>query len=312
MEGISRLLAHQCGVISRSQVLASGGDDQLITRMLRRRVWARVLPGVYVDHTGPLTWQQRAWAALLYAEPAALGGRSALRAHGVRGHDCDEDIHVVVAHPRTVRRQPGVRIERLRDYERVVQANLSPPRVRVEHALVRVASSMPTDDGAVGVLADGCQSRRTTPARLGDELEASPRLPRRGLLLAIVRDAATGALSVLERRFLVHVERAHGLPSGRRQSRERTRAGVVHRDVEYVDQGLLLELEGRLGHEVALDRWADLARDLDAAASGRLTLRAGWGQVLRPCRFAVVLADVLAARGWTGTPRPCGPDCPLG
>jgi hypothetical protein len=166
MEGISGVLAAQCGVISRSQVLTAGGDDRLITRMLRRRQWARVHPGVYVEHTGPLTWHQRAWAALLYSAPAALGGKSALRAHGVRGYDGDDLIHVVVAHPRKVRGQPGVRIERLSDYERAVQTHLSPPRVRVEHALVRTASAAPTDDAAVGVLADGCQSRRTTPERL--------------------------------------------------------------------------------------------------------------------------------------------------
>jgi hypothetical protein len=83
----------------------------------------------------------------------------------------------------------------------------------------------------------------------------------------------------------------------------------VQRDVEYVDQWVLLELDGRLGHELALDRWDDLDRDLGAAASGRITLRAGWGQVLQPCRLAKVLGDVLTARGWAGVPEPCGRGC---
>jgi hypothetical protein len=116
---------------------------------------------------------------------------------------------------------------------------------------------------------------------------------------------------VLERRYLLHVERAHGLPKARRQQRARTGSGATHRDVEYVEQALVLELDGRLGHEWALDRWDDLNRDLDAATSGRLTLRAGWGQVLQPCRLARVLALILAARGWTGTPHACGPRCSL-
>ena len=272
--------------------------------------WARVHPGVYVDHTGPLAWHQRAWAAVLYAAPAALAGRSALRAHGVRGHDAD-DIHVVVSQRRKVRPRPGVRIERLTHFDRAVQANLSPPRVRVEHAIVRVASESPTDDAAVGVLADGCQSRRTTAARLADELRISPRLPRRSLLLAIVDDVATGAFSVLERRYLLHVERAHGLPRARRQHQDPVRSAAAQRDVEYVEQALLLELDGRLGHEWALGRWDDLDRDLDAAASGRLTLRAGWGQVLQPCRLARMLSLVLTARGWSGTAHACGRHCPL-
>ena len=51
--------------------------------MLRRREWARVHPGVYVAHTGPLSWPQRAWSAVLLVAPAALSGSSALHAHGV-------------------------------------------------------------------------------------------------------------------------------------------------------------------------------------------------------------------------------------
>ena len=305
---IADLLVHQCGVISRRQTLATGADDVLIARKVRRREWARVHPGVYVDHTGPLTWEQRAWAAVLYAHPAALAGRSALQAHRVRGHQSAE-IHLAISHERKVRLRPGVRIERLADFDAAVQANLEPPRVRVEHALVRVASSAPSDDAAVGVLADGCQSRRTTAARLADELRATPSLPRRGLLLAIVDDVASGAFSVLERRFLRQVERAHGLPRGQRQRPDSSGPRATQRDVEYVEQALLVELDGRLGHEWAADRWDDLDRDLAAATTGRLTLRAGWGQVLQPCRLAKMLALVLAARGWSGSPRPCGPGC---
>ena len=89
LASLARMLGQQDGVVSRSQVLAAGGDDVLIERMIRQRRWARVHPGVYIDHTGPLGWDQRAWAAVLYAAPAALSGRSALRAHGVRGHDAN-------------------------------------------------------------------------------------------------------------------------------------------------------------------------------------------------------------------------------
>jgi hypothetical protein len=210
-----------------------------------------------------------------------------------------------------VRKRPGVRIERLTDYEAAVQGNLSPPRVRVEHALVRVASSAPSDDAAVGVLADGCQSRRTTAGRLGAELRDAPSLPRRGLLLAIVDDVASGAFSALERRYLRQVERAHGLPRGQRQRPDRSGPRAAQRDVEYVEQALVLELDGRLGHEWAVDRWEDLDRDLAAATTGRLTVRAGWGQVLQPCRLAQVLALVLTTRGWSGSRRPCSPGCPL-
>ena len=71
------LIDTQDGVINRRQALAAGLTDPDIRRRLRRREWARVHPGVYVDHTGPLSWRrERAWAAVLYAEPAARCGAS--------------------------------------------------------------------------------------------------------------------------------------------------------------------------------------------------------------------------------------------
>jgi hypothetical protein len=51
------------------QVLAHGGTDDDIGRLVRRRRWSIVHRGVHVDHTGPLTWDQRAWAAVLRHAP---------------------------------------------------------------------------------------------------------------------------------------------------------------------------------------------------------------------------------------------------
>ena len=55
--------------------IARLGQDADIARMLRRRDLVTVLPGVYVNHTGAQTWEQRAWAAVLYFWPAALTRR---------------------------------------------------------------------------------------------------------------------------------------------------------------------------------------------------------------------------------------------
>jgi hypothetical protein len=66
---IDGLLLEQDGIIARWQVLAAGHDDNWIENRLRRREWARVHRGVYVAHTGPVTWRQQAWAALLCTGP---------------------------------------------------------------------------------------------------------------------------------------------------------------------------------------------------------------------------------------------------
>ncbi len=271
----------QAGVVSRRQVLAVGADDVLIERMIRRRVWARVFEGVYVDHTGPLAWEQRAWAAVLVHQPAALSAGSALRASGVALDAPDEPIEVAVAAPRRVDDPPGVRTSRFHDFDRIIHPQLGPPRMRIEPAALLVAARSRTVDAAVAVLGDVCQQRRTTPSRLLAALETRPRLAHRAALRGVLDDVATGSYSALERRYLVHVERAHGIPTGRRQRRVVTGRAVYLRDVEYLGLGAVIELDGRLGHERPGDRWADLERDLagllrgDVDRAARLAAGAG-------------------------------------
>ncbi|WP_395657733.1 hypothetical protein [Nocardioides sp.] len=311
---VLRLLRRQAGVISRRQVLEHGGTDVDIERLLRRRVWAAAHAGVYVDHTGSLTWDQRAWAAVLRHAPAALTGRSALRAHRMRVSPAiapdHEPIDVVVAAGRRVTPATGVRVTRSRDLSAISQPGARPPRVRLEHAVLVAASAAPTEDAAVAVLADACQEGRTTSQRLREALRRHPRMRRRRLLAAVLADVEDGALSALERRYLVRVERAHGLPRGTRQQRAvGTDGRSTYPDVRYAAQRTIVELDGRLAHDRAAKGWADIDRDLEAAAAGDITVRVAWGQVLVPCRLAAAVARVLAHRGWTGALRPCAAGC---
>jgi hypothetical protein len=311
-EALDRLTEQQAGVVTRRQIPSVGGRDSDIARMLRRRELVRVHEGVFATHTGRLVTEERAWAAILFSWPAALCHRSALDWDaGLRVVDAAE-IHVAIDTTRRVARLPGVVIHRVGDFDAVALMNLSPPRVRVEYAALEVASDAPSERRAVGVLANACQSRRTTAGRLLAWLDRLPRLRRRRLLREILADVATGAYSVLERMYLCDVERPHDLPSGKRQRQVRAGRSRAHRDVEYVQQRLVVELDGRLGHEWTLDRWADLDRDVAAVVDRRLTVRLGYGQVLEPCRVAAALIRILRARGWTGRSRGCSPSCPVG
>jgi hypothetical protein len=306
---LAALLRHQGGVVSRRQALGTGLDDDDIARRLRRREWARLYRGVYVDHTGAPTWHQRAWGATLLHDPAALGGRSALAAAGAVAPTGSDAICLVVAAHRRVADPPGVRTTRTRRWEHDVQLHLSPPRVRLEPAALVAASEAATDDAAVALLGDLVQQRRTTAPRLQEALAALTRLSRRRLLAEVLGDVSEGALSALERRYLRDVEAAHGLPRGQRQRRMSVDGMLQVRDVDYAAQRTLIELDGRLGHELWAQRWADLGRDLLSLAAGAVTIRIGWGQVLDPCRLAVGIGAVLRARGWLGKPRQCAPTC---
>jgi hypothetical protein len=78
------------------------------------------------------------------------------------------------------------------------------------------------------------------------------------LLGVLLSDVGAGAESPLELTYLWDVERAHGLPVGRRQA---SRLGLPYAsDVSYDAFGLLVELDGRLGHDGAA-RFRDMQRD---------------------------------------------------
>ena len=306
------LLRDQAGVIARRQAFEAGLTSNDVRRLLRRREWVVVHPGVYIDHNGPLTWIQRAWGGVLHAWPAALCGESALRAVDGPGRRNDEGtIQVAVAVGRRVADRPGLAVRRMAHFEDRVLWNLGPPRLRFEDAVLDVALAAPTDLAAVGVVADACGGRRTTAVRLGQAFAARERSPRRVFLSGVLADVAEGACSVLEHAYLVKVERAHGLPRGLRQRRADATMGVVYRDVTYDD--LDLDLDGRLYHDSVEQRDRDLDRDLDAAVDSRLPVRLGYGQVVdRPCLTAGRVTLLLRARGWQGSPRHCGPNCSLG
>jgi hypothetical protein len=162
----------------------------------------------------------------------------------------------------------------------------------------------------IQLMAAVCQSRRTTASRLLEALGRRARVTGRRWLEAVLPDIAEGTCSVLEHGYLTRVERPHGLPVGLRQAPDRLGSGRVYRDVAYPSFKQLVELDGMLVHTSPSARDADLERDLDSAFAGHGTVRLGWGQVFgRPCRTAVKIGLLLAARGWTGSLRACGPGC---
>ncbi len=297
------LLDHQSGIVSRRQVLERASASDL-RRWLRRRELVPVHGGVYVNHTGPLGWSSRAWAGVRRYWPAALALDSAVRLAG-------DPIHVAVAEDRTFRATvPGVQVHRLTHLDQRVQWNRTPPRQRFEDALLSMCSRVGSREVALDLITEACRSRRTTPARLRDELAGRTNLGHRSWLLTVLDDAAHGVQSVLEATYLRRVERAHRLPRAERQVRGDASGRVVWRDSLYRPFGLLVELDGRVGHQDGIERWNDMDRDLDAALDELLTIRLGWRHAdVEPCRTAVRVGRLLTMRGWSGRVHPCGAGC---
>ena len=301
----------QSGAFTRAQANAYGVSDRSLAMRCRTGRIQRVYQGVYVDFSGPVPWETRLWAAwLMYGPDAALAGETALRRYGLDG-DWGDVVRLEIPHHRRVRGQAGVVLTRSREFDSRVVAAREPRMVRIEVAVLSVASRRPRLESAAALVLDACRQRRTTPQRLLAELDRQHRLPRRAALGEVLRDATGGIESLLELTYLRKVERAHGLPAAVRQVRVPGGVGTVYRDLEYDEYGLIVELDGRAGHEDARSRWRDMSRDNAALMTAKATLRFGYQLVADPCGAAIQVAHVLQSRGWPGTPTPCTPTCPL-
>ncbi len=202
LRSVAHHLQWQDGVVSRRQLLAAGALPHDIRRLLRRRDLTVAHPGTYVDHTGPLTWDQRAWAAVLHHAPAALCDESALPNPPPRA-----PITVAVAVDRSLTQVDGVDARRMAHLAERLHPSALPPRIRIEHAAIDVALKHTDVARVFQVLADACQTRQTTAARIRAAAATRPHLPRRALLGDLLDDLTTGACSVLEREYL-RLERA--------------------------------------------------------------------------------------------------------
>lgn len=308
-EGLAHLLRWvQDGVVSRRQLFDLGAEPHDLRRWLRRGRFTPVHPGVYVEHNGPTTWDQRAWAAVLLHEPCALTRESALPRPPDRA-----PVQVAIGLRRSVRAVPGVVAHRTAHWEDRVRPGSCPPRLRIEEAAVEAALHEPDPGRAYRLLAEATWSRQTDARTIAATLGRRRGGANHALLAGMLDDLALGACSVLEREYLHRVERAHGLPCAERQVGA-TAVGRVQRDVEYRPFAVVVELDGRAFHESPQAFDQDLGRDLATAAlrhgSDRVTLRVGWGQVLRDaCSTAGHVGDVLRSKGWEGTLRRC-PQCP--
>lgn len=147
--------------------------------MARRRDLVRVHHGVYVNHTGELSWLQRAWAGVLCSWPAALWGASALRAADGPGRRDSEEriIHVGVAGDRHLKSPADVKLHRVDRFAERVQWNLGPPRFRYDEAVLDVAITAGSEFTAITTLARGCQTRHTHASRLLASLATRARAP---------------------------------------------------------------------------------------------------------------------------------------
>lgn len=300
---LERARQEQRGLVTRAQCLAAGLTPKAIEWRLARGWWVRIHPGVYLTTPGRDDWWTTALAAQLAVPGSAWSHSTAAYTWGlVRSSSAHLDL--VIDERRRVAAPTGVVVHRVVAADRRVDGLHWPWRTTVEETVLDVAATA-TPDETFALLGRAFQKRLTHESAVLARLADRGRHPQRALLTMVLGAAADGVESAMEGRYRDDVERAHGLPVGARQL-HRTGGARERHDVGYPDQRVLVELDGRLGHEGFAAQMSDGRRDRRSAGSGWLTVRAFWPDVaVTPCRLAVEVGDVLVDRGWPGRPTAC-------
>jgi hypothetical protein len=205
----------------------------------------------------------------------------------------------------------GVVLHRSSRIDQARHIGTLPPRTRIDETAVDLTQCSRTLDDALAWLARACGAQLTTPDLLREAMDSRARLRWRGELAVALDDIRDGAHSILELRYIRRVERPHRLPRAQRQARAVSGGRTRYRDALYTDYGVIVETDGKVAHPLE-QRWQDRHRDNAAAADGLVTQRYSWTDVSqRPCLVAAEVGEALRRRGWPGTPRPCGPSCPI-
>ena len=274
-------------------------------------VWQRLEWGAYATFTGDLSREAQLWAAVLRVGPGAtLSHETAAEVHGLIDKPVGP-IHVSVPAERRPgrRRIRGVVIHRSRCLVPEWQPPWRLPRTTVADTVLDLVTASRTFDDAYDWISRAVGRRLTSPQSLSKALARRSRIRWRAWITEALQDAADGVHSPLERNYVHGVERAHGLPTARRQARRRDGSGTRYLDNLYEEYSLCVELDGLVAHP-AEGRWRDTHRDNANLVQGTETLRYGWPDATEHrCRTAAQIADVLRKRGWNGTLRSCGPDC---
>lgn len=245
---LQSVLDAQLGIVRRAQALVCIGEKGLRQRLAAG--WQVIFPGVYAAFRGPLTQQQRLWAAYLYVgERGMFTDRLVIDAAGVRflpDEDPDQ-LHVLLDWEQARKSRSFLKVTRTR-YLPEPQELGGLPAAPLDRALIDFGLRTKDQRIVLGVLADAVQRRKVSVGELEKALKNAPKQGR-GAVAAAVEALRAGIRSVPEQDFrsiaahvrtpLVLFNPLLQLPSGRR----------VSPDALIEECGLVHESNGRLAHE---------------------------------------------------------------
>lgn len=265
----------QAGLLSQRQLDDLGVTRAEVRHHLRMRRWAQRTDSVLSTTTGPLSWGQRLWQAVLHAGPDALvGGLSAAEVLGLSNWHRDS-ITVLVTNPLSFEPLDGVTFFRTRrTLADLVAPRLELPVCRIEPAVLLFAGYEPNRRTAHGAIAATVQQRLTTAQGFADWVERLRPLRRAGEFRGLLADIGGGAQSLAE----VDLRRScreHRIapPNSQRQRRDRSgKARYTDAEWRLADgRTLVLEVDGGF-HDDVLQAAADRSRNRKLSTTDRVVV----------------------------------------
>ncbi|CAH0137471.1 hypothetical protein SRABI91_00386 [Rhodococcoides fascians] len=325
------VLDDQHGLMTSVQLSTFGFTPKAIRHHVETGRWLRVFRNVICLTNGPLSRDMELQAALLY------GGGGAILSHDTAAYqwgmlrESAGPIHLTVPRPcsaisqpptmrhvltrptslSNARIHPGVVVHRSLAIEHI-GVDTEPRRTSKEDTVMDLAASAPTAPEAAAAFVAAMTNGKVSIPAMRRKIEL--RRPRRykKIMLDALSLLAGGVQSVLEFRYAIDVEQAHGLPAGRRQAPHHIGDRVVFEDVEYGAEGLIVRLDGQQFHAASSVRFRDRLRDNAAELSGRPRLVYGWHEVSTdPCGVYREVRDVLVREGWVDASYACKKCCPV-
>jgi len=192
------LAISQHGMLSQRQLNALGVSRATVRNQLRSHRWSQRSSSVFSVTTGPLSWEQLMWRAVLHAGPdSVVGGLTAAKVPGMRNWDRDE-ITVLVGNDLSFDALDGVRFFRTRRSIPQMRAPTPLPLCRIAPAILLFAGYEANHRTAHGAIAATVQQRLTDVPELAVWLQRLR--PIRGAkgFRALLDDIGGGAQSLAE------------------------------------------------------------------------------------------------------------------
>ncbi len=289
------LLTAADGILSREDALARL-DHDVLDRAVRSGRLFHPYPRVYLDPALADDREALVRAAMLYAGwQAALSHLSGLAVWRLPG-PVDGPIHLTAPAHRHLRGAPGLVVHRrkmlrLAAPDVVIRADV--PVLKLERCIVDSWPMLDADAQRAPAIC-AVASRLTTPDRIRETLQLTPRLGGRRHLVHLLDLLAIGCRSELEVWGYANVFGGLGL---RWQVPISLGERTVYLDAYDEVSRLNFELDGRKYHSGVLDRERDLRRDAALAALGVMVVRFTHDRLVRePDEVRAQAVAIMAAR----------------